>query len=407
MPENPVERIPVTVLVLVTDSMSSRLVRGQLGFLCASGFRVHLGTAVAAGSAPTHENWHRLRSTLDTGVVPHHIPFVREPSPLRDIWSLIRTIAVIRRIHPDLIAVSTPKAGLIGMVAAWMCRVPVRVYTVRGFRFETMTGWRRRLFVLTEKVTITLAHHVLFNSESLRRVAEKHQVIAPGRGLVLGSGSGNGIDVESFTSGDLPSPDEARTRLGLPPRAKVIGFVGRLTADKGVNDLVDVFVEDLVSDSRLEAVAEPPILVLVGVQEEGDPLDAQTAFQIDSHPGIKHFGWIEDPRLVYPAFDVLAFPSYREGLPNVPLEAQMCGIPVVGYAATGTIDAVRSGRTGLLVEVGDRIGLADGLVTLLADEERRRRMGSAGRQWVSETFDQRRLWSDLADTYRRWLNQAD
>ena len=216
MSEHSVERVAATILVLITDSASCRLVRGQLAFLHACGFRVHLGTAVAGGSSPSPENWHRLRSALDDGVVPHHIPFVRQPSPLRDVRSLVSTIALIRRIRPDLIAVSTPKAGLIGMVAAWICRVPVRVYTVRGFRFETMVGRRRRFFVLVEKLTIRLAHRVLFNSASLRKVAEQHHLIAPGYGLLLGSGSGNGVDVERFTTENLPSPNEARARLGLP-----------------------------------------------------------------------------------------------------------------------------------------------------------------------------------------------
>ncbi|MFM7870166.1 MAG: glycosyltransferase, partial [Actinomycetota bacterium] len=109
---------------------------------------------------------------------------------------------------------------------------------------------------------------------------------------------------------------------------------------------------------------------------------------------------------VYPAFDLLVFPSSREGLPNVPLEAQLCGVPIVGYAATGTVDAVRHGETGVLVPVGDRRGLADAVAGLLIDTERRSRLAEAGRTWVRTTFDRRHVWSELTDLYRRWLGQS-
>ncbi|MFM7870403.1 MAG: glycosyltransferase family 4 protein, partial [Actinomycetota bacterium] len=350
---------PPRILVLFTDAISTRLVRGQLGHLGSAGFDVHVGTAVStAGGPPTAADWDRLLTSLDPGVTPHHIPFVREPSPWRDLRALGGTISLIRQIRPDLVSVSTPKAGLIGMVAAWIRRVPVRVYTVRGLRFETLTGGQRRFYEITERLTIRLAHHVLFNSASLLRLAESHRVIRPGRGLVVGAGSGNGIDVDHFSPDHLPSRSSVLSRMGLPADARVIGFVGRLTADKGVDDLVQIFVDDVISDSRLSQISDRLHLVIVGEQEPGDPLSDRTSLLMKEHPRIHHLGWVDDPRDVYPAFDLLVFPSYREGLPNVTLEAQLCGVPVVGYAATGTVDAVRNGETGVLVPVGDRRGLA-------------------------------------------------
>lgn len=383
-----IDRLP-TVLVLLTSDISSVLVRGQLEYLHRSGFHVDVGTAVSAPQP----------APFDAGIPVHHVPFVRQPSPRRDLRALAATITLIRRIRPDIVNVSTPKAALIGMLAAWMCRVPVRIYTVRGFRFETMTGRRRRLYERLEKTIMSLAHHVLFHSNSLRDVAESTSSIAAGRGLVLGSGSGNGIDLARFTASALPDRDTARSTIDVPVNAQVIGYVGRLTADKGLDDLVNVFTDMSRSDENLW-------LVIAGSEEEGDLIAPETRHLITSHSRIRLLGWVPDSATLYPAFDVLTFPSYREGFPNVPLEAQACGVPVVGYTATGTVDAVRDGVTGILVPVGARDELQEALKSVLTDDDLRARLGTAGIAWVKDNFDQRIIWASLADHYRHWLNQT-
>jgi glycosyltransferase involved in cell wall biosynthesis len=377
------------VLVLLTSDISSVLVRGQLAYLRHEGFHVDVGTAVSEQHS----------AAFDAGVPVHHLPFVREPSPLRDLKALAATIALIRRVRPDIVNVSTPKAALIGMIAAWMCRVPVRVYTVRGFRFETMTSRRRRFYIRLEKMIMSLAHQVLFNSNSLRDVAEATSLITAGRGVVLGSGSGNGIDASRFNVAVLPDRNSARSSIDVSINAGVTGFVGRLTANKGLDDLVHVFADMSHTDENLW-------LVVAGSEEEGDPITSTTRHLLQTHPRIRLLGWVSDSTTLYPAFDVLAFPSYREGFPNVPLEAQACGVPVVGYAATGTIDAVRDGVTGILVPVGARDELQRALTNVLTDVDLQARLGTAGVSWVRDNFDQRIIWASLADHYRHWLNQT-
>lgn len=376
---------PALLVYLITNEISSTLTRGQLGYLVARGFDVTVGTGV---------NRKGSRHGFDEGVTVVVLPFEREPAPLADLKALWATMSLLRSARPSLVNASTPKAGLIGMVAAFVLRVPVRVYVVRGLRFETATGRRRRLLRLTERLAMRCATQVVFNSPSLRRVAENEGLIRWGRGLVVGSGSGNGVGVERFTN--LPDRHEARRRLRVPLDSYVVGFVGRFTRDKGIDDLVHILMNELSS-------AQSVHLLLVGGFEDGDPVDRVTRDAIGSDRRIITVPWLEQPGIAYRAMDVLAFPSRREGLPNVPLEAQLCGIPVVGYSATGTVDAVRHGTTGWLVPVDDCRGLAESLEALRADPARRSAMGDAGARWVRENFDQREFWAELGGLYRSWL----
>ena len=328
-----------------------------------------------------------------------HLPFVREPSPIADLRALWATIRLIRRLRPHVVNASTPKAGLLGMLAARICRVPVRVYVVRGFRFETATGWRRSLFLRLERVAARAANHVVFNSDSLMAVGEFEGVIGADCGEVIGGGSGNGIDVARFADDQLPSRAEARAQLGVPADAMVIGFVGRFTRDKGIADLVHTM-------ERLRVDRPDLHLLLVGQFEDGDPVPPDVRTAIERGEYVTVVPWLDHTGVAYRAMDVLAFPSYREGLPNVPLEAQLCGVPVVGYAATGTVDAVFDGETGVLVPTGDQTALSAALGELVDDPSRRAGLGAAGPAWVKAAFDRDRLWHGWADRYRSWTTRT-
>jgi glycosyltransferase involved in cell wall biosynthesis len=373
------------ILYIITDPMSTRLLRGQLSYLRGAGFHVELA------SAPGPE--------LDAfgaaeGVAVHELPLAREPSPFKDLRALVATVLLIRSRRPQIVNASTPKAGLLGTLAAWLCRVPVRVYVVRGLRFETMKGFRRGLFKRVEKISMLLATRTIFNSRSLRSLAVQDGLIPPCDGLVLGGGSGNGIDLGRFQG--LPSRSEVRADLRLDESAFVVGFVGRLVRDKGFDDLIAAF--DLMGNT------EPTTrLLIVGDYETGDPVDDVTRAAVAEEERIVCTGWVPEPERLYAAMDVLAFPSYREGLPNGPLEAQAACIPVVGYRATGTIDAVDDGRTGILVPVGAVSRLAEALGALRDDPEKRCLLAMAGPGWVASSFDPVALWTELAATYSTLL----
>lgn len=363
------------MLSLLTDDVSAVLVRGQMRSLIEAGYEIAVGTH--------RSNPPRL---FDEGVGVHHLDFVRQPSPIADLRALVQTIRLIGDVRPSIVHASTPKAAVLGILAARLRRVPVRVYQVRGLRYETTKGLSRALYIWLERLTMAGATHVLFNSASLRSRAEADGLIGVGESTVLGSG--NGVDIVRFSPGDAQHRRTTREILDLPHDACVVGYVGRLTKDKGVDDLIEAFTH--LQDHSCW-------LLLVGPFEESDHLDKSTRDAVRAHPRIVHRSWMDDPLTAYRAIDVLAFPSYREGLPNVPLEAQACAVPVVGYAATGTVDAVHHGRTGLLVPVGDRAALASALEELCSNEDRRNALGHEARLWVSESFRQEDAWSRLRE----------
>jgi glycosyltransferase involved in cell wall biosynthesis len=380
------------LLILVTHPMTARiLMRGQLAHLVAAGFEV------AVGAAPGPE---LDAVAANEGVTVFPVPFTRRISPGRDLVALARTVGVIRRFGPTIVNSGTPKAGLLGMLAARLCRVPVRIYTVRGLRLETSRGLSRHVLAASERLAARCAHRVVFVSESLRRRSLELALAPEEKTATISGGSSNGVDLDRFRPAAPGEAEALRRELGIPPDAPVVGFVGRWTRDKGIADLAEAF-----SSTLLPRHPECRLL-LVGDWEEGDPVPAEVRDALRAHPRVVRPGFVDDPAPYYRVMDVLAFPSYREGLPNAPLEAAASAVPVVGYAATGTVDAVGAGSTGTLVTTGDRPALAAALAAYLADPALAVRHGTAGREWGLQRFASHAVWSAWVDLYCRELSRS-
>jgi len=377
-----------TVVYLVTSSISARFFDGQLAYIQAQGFDVVVGCGVTQ---------HAAQTPFDAGVKVVDLGFTRSVSPLRDLVAIGRTIRMLRRVRPAIVNYSTPKAALLGALAAKLAGVPTRVYVVRGLRYQTMTGWPRRVLTAFERLICKLSTVVVMNSRSVIEAAATDGIVDAGRCQILHHGSGNGIAFDALPTVDR---DQSRVELGLQPDSFVLGFVGRLTRDKGISDILEAMGR-LDSDSELNIE-----LVLAGDYELGDPVADSVRQSIAAHPRVHHLGWVKDPSVVHAAMDVLAFPSYREGLPNVVLEAQLRGKPVVGYRATGTVDAMLEGTTGLLVDIGDVGALSSAIAVLVKDPELCDRLGRAGREFVRTHFAQTDVWGDLAGLYRRSLAET-
>jgi glycosyltransferase involved in cell wall biosynthesis len=304
------------------------------------------------------------------------IPMRREIAPLRDMVSLWRLVRAIRRLKPDLTEFSTPKAGLLGNLAAKWCGVPARIYMLRGLRLETLTGFRRRILLAAERIAAACAHLVVCNSESLRAQAMALKIADKSKLHLIGSGSSNGVDVERFS----PGPEDIRERLGIARHAPVIGFVGRLTRDKGVPELIEAF-------ERVAAAVPLARLLLVGwFDESEDALSEELRARIDHHPGIVRTGFVADTAPYYRAMDMMVLPTWREGFPNVVLEAAATGIPVITTFSTGSRDAVLPEVTGVLIPAGYPEAIAEAVLRLIRHSGERHRMGRAARAWVIDEF---------------------
>ncbi|WP_162601131.1 glycosyltransferase family 4 protein [Occallatibacter savannae] len=360
------------ILVGVTSAQTCILLPARSQALMDAGFRVSIVSGPGAMSAGAKS----VR-----GVSTHVLPMEREIAGVRDLIAFCRLLRLLNRIKPDIVEFSTPKAGLLGIVAAWIHRVPVRVYFLRGLRVETCSGLMRMILLWSERLAAACSHVVVANSKSLGRRAHELGISNEKKTRTLGEGSSNGVDALRFSPGE----SGVREEWGIPASARVIGFVGRLTVDKGVPELLEAFAKILRRQPDC-------YLLLVGwFDAASDALGRGLRERIEGHPRIVCTGYVADAAPYYRAMDVMVLPSWREGFPNVVLEAAASGVPAVATTCTGSCDAVVPEVTGLLVPPGYADAIAEAVLRLLGDEDLRAKMGEAARKWAVEHFEQQRV----------------
>ena len=367
------------ILHLCTSDQFLHFLDAPLREQARAGFEVHLATRAG----------HRSRLLAESGLVTvHQLPLTRRMAPAEDLWSLARTVALLRRLQPALVHAHNPKAGLIGMMAARLAGVSRRVYTVHGLPHVTARGTRRALLLASEGAACLLAKRVLPVSASVEAELLNAGLATRSTLRRIGSGSADGVDAQHFR------PDPAaglalRRRLGIPAGAPVLLFVGRLHREKGLADLARAF--------RAVESAWPDVqLLVVG---ERDPTDPAPESGLRQRARIHLLGEMTDPRPAYAAATLHVLPSFREGLPTVALEAAAMELPTVAYASLGVRDAVHHQRTGLLVPVHDALALAEACTALLGNPERRLELGRRARALVIEQFDPSRVRAGVLAVY--------
>lgn len=315
------------------------------------------------------------------GVLSAGVEMSRSISPVLDLVSLVRLVRTLRKIRPDILHAHTPKAGLLATTAGRLTGVPVCIYQIHGLRYTTTTGLRRLLLTSAERVACLLAQQVLSVSPSILETAEYDRIIRPGKGAVIGSGTINGVDVAAFDPAPhLAAASAARSQLGIPAEAPVVGFIGRLVADKGIEELAEAWRTVRERTPRAH-------LLLVGEAEDGDPVPPGAMQALAEDPTVHFAGQRADVRPLLAAMTVLTLPSYREGFGQTLLEASAMGVATVGSDIPGIRDAIVDGDTGLLVPAKDAGALAACLIKLLEDPDMCTRLGRAGRRRALAEFD--------------------
>ena len=367
-------------VLTVPDSLL--FLRGQPAFMKTKGYE----TAVVTSPGDALDAF-----ASATGVVSYGVTMHRRISPVADLKSLQELTQVLRTLEPDIVHAHTAKAGLLGMLAASILGVPKRVYHLRGLRLESVTGNRRRLLWVAERLACRLATDIICVSPSLRERVLEENLVDAHKLKVLGSGSGQGVDTNRYAPPTRELRQTSRNRFGLDNEV-VFLFVGRLVRDKGIEELQQAWAE--VSRALGEAR-----LLIVGKTEPEDSVPRAVLDRLYTDPSVSVVGFLEDTREAYRAADVVVLPSRREGFPNVPLEAAAMGLPVVTTDATGCVDSIEPELTGLLVPVGNAPLLAAALLRYGRDGGLRSRHGHAGRDRVVRDFQPSAIWEAISAVY--------
>jgi glycosyltransferase involved in cell wall biosynthesis len=327
------------------------------------------------------------------------VPITRRISPGADVRSLLRLYTTIRQIRPAIVHAHSPKGGLLGMMAATMARVPVRIYHIRGLPYMTATGGQRWLLKSGERLSCRLANRVLCVGRSIRDVAIQDGLAPNQKIQYVRNGSGNGVDADHrYNFARLPAStrETVRSEHGISTDALVLGFVGRLVGDKGIVELAEAW-------QSLRRGFPHAHLLVVGPFEKRDAVPPGTIQLLEHDPRVHLTGDQTDMPKFYAAMDVLALPTYREGFPVSVLEASAMELPIVATRIPGCVDAVVDGVTGTLVPPRDADALADAVRRYLSSAELRRAHGEAGRRRVLRDFRPEDVWRGILDVYRELL----
>ena len=319
------------------------------------------------------------------------VPMQRHISVVNDLKSLIRMIRVFRKEKPQVVHSMTPKAGMICMVAAWLTRVPVRIHTFTGLVWPTATGLKRKILMITDRLTCACATYVIPEGQGVLNDL-KNGGITMKPMKVLGYGNVRGVDMERF------SP--ARFKATKNPDVFTFVFVGRIVGDKGINELVEAFV-------KLHDKHENTRLVLVGKYEhELDPVSDKTRKLIDTNDGIDACGpkYGDDLLQMYVNADCFVMPSYREGFPNTVLEAGAMGLPSIVTDINGSREIIENEKNGLIVPSKNANALYDAMERMLTDDKAREIMKSNARQIIESRFEKNFVQKCQIEFYERILN---
>ena len=369
------------IFQLVTVSKSIPLMKGQIEYLRDKGLDVH----VVSSKGPEQNTY--------SSDITHVVNMEREISLKNDLKSLMNMIRLFKKEKPHIVNSGTPKAGLIGTLAAFITRRPVRIYTVRGLRLETATGFKYKILYAMEKLAMFCATDIIAISDSLKNTVIDLKLAKAKKVKVLGYGSSNGLNLTDYNLSKKSLKSSISNSL---KNYLVIGYIGRVVKDKGIHELIDAF-KIIQKDYKVK-------LLVIGSIEKGNPIDYEYFNYLKTNENVILLDHVKNPVNYYNNMDVFVFPTYREGFGNVSIEAQALKVPVITTDVTGAKDTVIDGKTGYLVNKGNVLQIVDKLKLLLDNEELRDKLGNNGRKRVFEMFSNEVIWRELENLYKKKIN---
>ncbi|WP_396634863.1 glycosyltransferase family 4 protein [Maribacter sp. R86514] len=335
------------------------------------------------------------------GIRTKGINIERSISPLKDLVSLYKLYRYFRQEEPLMVHSITPKAGLLSMIAAYCANVPVRAHTFTGLIFPTQTGFLKRLLLLFDKIICRFATNVYPEGNGVKNDLIQYKVTTKPL-KVIANGNVNGKDLFYFDPNLFPKKSlmVEKDNLGITDKDFVFIFIGRLVNDKGMNELVSAFCKLIKKHADVK-------LILVGSHEgETDILPESTWKKLNAEKRIIWVGKKDDIRPYLSVSNALVFPSYREGFPNVVLEAGAMGLPAIVTDINGSNEIIEHGKNGHIIPSKDEQSLLKAMTNFVEDQQLVLQMAKNARKVITERYEQSYVWQSILEEYQRIIATA-
>ena len=373
------------------------LLKGQLRFMASNGFDVKGVSSEGEELREVHEN---------EGIAVEAITMSRKITPFQDLKSLWEMWNFLRKEKPQIVHTHTPKAGIIGMLAARLAGVPHRLHTVAGLPLMEVTGTKRKILNFVEKLTYSSATRVYPNSKGLYDFILQNNFTQSNKLKIIANGSSNGIDTTFFSSAQVTETERVtlREKLNIQPNDFVFVFVGRIVSDKGINELIKAFSELQAAENNEPAGIK--LLLVGGLENDLDPLNPETLAEINQNKDIISVGFQQDVRSFFAIADALVFPSYREGFPNVVMQAGAMGLPSIVSDINGCNEIIIEGENGLIIPSKNVEKLKEKMLTLAKDKNLYTKLKGNSRRMIENRYEQSVVWNALLEEYEGLLQSV-
>lgn len=372
------------LVVGITIPKSIGLLKGQLKYFIEHDYDAYL---------LTQQDEMSMTYCQQEGCGALDVKIAREISLWQDLKTLFALITLFKKEKPDIVNVGTPKMGLLGMMAAWWCRIPNRIYTCRGFRYEHEHGMLRKVLMLCERISGACAHKIICISPSVKALGLKDKLFKEKKCVVINKGSSNGIDPTYFNRANVKSEDTValKQKYGLEGKF-VYGFLGRIIDRKGIKEMFEAFCRVYVKDNNTR-------LFVVGPWDDNQISDKKLFDKMQSHPGIVLPGRTDDVPLYLSVMDVFMLPAWWEGFGNVVVQAADMGLPVIGSTGTGVCDAVCDGFNGVNIPPKNVDVLVETMLKFKEEENFRNQLAKNGPVW-GQNFKSEIIWEGMDKLYQ-------